>query len=113
MLHYDRIDLSNKTVMLTLLMGKNVWIVTISFFDQGFRFQDCVSNGSYDLMMTINTFNSNNSNIAYIKTQLNISDTAIITVKGVDCRCIIHDISKAETISLLENYIIDDCGHQY
>ena len=33
---------------------------------------------------------------------VNISDTTIITVKGVDFRCIIHDISKSEAIRLLE-----------
>ena len=41
------------------------------------------------------------------------SDIVITTVKGVDYRCIIHDISKFEAIRFLENYILDDRGHIY
>ena len=33
---------------------------------------------------------------------LNISDIAIIAVRGVDYRCIIHDISKLEAINSLQ-----------
>ena len=36
---------------------------------------------------------------------LSLSDIAIINVKVVDYCCIIHDISKSESISLLENYV--------
>ena len=42
---------------------------------------------------------------------LNISDIALITVKGVDYCCIIHDISKSEAIHLLENSTLDDGGY--
>ena len=42
---------------------------------------------------------------------VNISDIAIITTKGVDYRCIIHDINKSEAINLLKNYLPDDCGY--
>ena len=42
---------------------------------------------------------------------LNISDIAIATIKGVDYRCIMHDISKSEAIRLLENSVFDD--HKY
>ena len=38
---------------------------------------------------------------------LNLSDIAVITVKGVDYCCIIHDISKSEAIHLLENSVLD------
>ena len=31
--------------------------------------------------------------------------------KGVDYRCIIHDVSKSEAIRLLENSVFDD--HKY
>ena len=43
--------------------------------------------------------------------RVNISDITIITVKGVDYRCIIHDNSKSETISLLENSVLDGLGY--
>ena len=39
---------------------------------------------------------------------VNISDFAIVTVKDVDHRCIIHNISKSEAINLLENYLLED-----
>ena len=39
---------------------------------------------------------------------VNISDIAIITVKNVDYRCIIHNISKSEAINLIKNYVLED-----
>ena len=41
----------------------------------------------------------------------NVSDIAIITVKGVDYGCIIHDITKSEAIHLVENSVLDDCWY--
>ena len=38
----------------------------------------------------------------------NISDIAIMTVKIVDYRCIMYNISKSKAISLLENYMLED-----
>ena len=62
------------------------------FFNHGFNFQDCVCNGCHDLTML----------------SVNISDIAIITVKNVNYRCIIHNISKSEAINLLENSVLED-----
>ena len=39
-----------------------------------------------------------------------ISDIAIITFKNVDCRCIIHNISKSEAINLLKNPLLRGHG---
>ena len=43
--------------------------------------------------------------------RFNLNDISIITFKGVDCRCIIHDIvfihNKSETIHLLRNSALD------
>ena len=39
---------------------------------------------------------------------LNISDTAIITVKNFDYLCIMYNINKSEAISLLENSVLED-----
>ena len=44
---------------------------------------------------------------------VNIRDIAIIAVKNVDYRCIIHNISKTEAINLLENSILEHCGYIY
>ena len=35
----------------------------------------------------------------------NISNITIITVKNLDCRCIIHSISKSEAINSLKKYV--------
>ena len=42
-----------------------------------------------------------------------ISDIAIITVKYVDYRCIIHNISQFEAINLLKNSVLEDRGYIY
>ena len=67
---------------------KNVWFVTIVFFlNNGFKYQDSVCNCCHDLIMLC----------------LSINNMAIITGKGIDYYCIIHDITKSEVIHLLEN----------
>ena len=38
----------------------------------------------------------------------NMSDIAIMTVKIVDYRCIMYNISKFKAINLLENYVLED-----
>ena len=42
---------------------------------------------------------------------VNISDITIITVKNVDYRCIIYDISKFEAINLLKSAVLEDRGY--
>ena len=69
--------------------------LSLLIFNHELKFQDSVSNGCYDLTMLC----------------LNISHIAFITVKGVDYRCIIHDISKSEAIHLSENSVLDDRGY--
>ena len=54
------------------------------FFNHRFKFQNSVCNGCHDLTMLC----------------FNISD---IAVKGVDYRCIIHDISKSEAGTKIYN----------
>ena len=53
-------------------------------FNRGLKFQDSVCNGCNDLTILC----------------LNISDIAIMTVKNVSYRCIIHNISKSKAINL-------------
>ena len=50
--------------------------------DLSFKFQGYLCNGCHDLTML----------------SVNMSDIAIITIKNVDYRFIIHDITKSETI---------------
>ena len=42
---------------------------------------------------------------------LNISDITIITFKGIDYLCIIHDIGKSDALHLSENDVLDDRGY--
>ena len=57
--------------------------------------QDFVCNACHDLTMV----------------SVNISDIAIITVKNVNYRRIICNISKSEVINLSKNYVLEDCGY--
>ena len=44
---------------------------------------------------------------------VNKTDIAIITVKNVDYRCIIHNISKSEAINLLKNSVLENRRKKY
>ena len=67
------------------------------FFNHGLKFQDFVCNGCHNLTMLI----------------VNISDIAIITIKNVDYRCIIHNINKSEAINLLKKYVLENREYVY
>ena len=41
----------------------------------------------------------------------NVSDVAIITVKNVDYRCIVYNISKSEAINLLKYSVFKNRGY--
>ena len=77
MLYFDRIDLSERIDVAKSNNSKECMIFHYWFFNYGFKFQDSVCNGYHDLTMQC----------------LNKSNNAIITVKGVDYCCIIHNIS--------------------
>ena len=42
---------------------------------------------------------------------LNISDITLVSVKGIDYHCIIHEISKSDAIHLFENSVLNDHGY--
>ena len=89
MLHYDRTDISKGIDLAKSNNRKECMICHYWFFNHGFKFQDFVGNGCHDLSMLT----------------VNISDIAITTVKNVDYRCIIHNISKSKAIHLLEFFV--------
>ena len=95
MLYYDRIDISEGIDLAKSNNSKECMICHYYFFNYGFNFQDYVCNGCHDLTML----------------SVSISDIVIITFKNVDYRCIIHNISKSETINLLKNSILKNCGY--
>ena len=94
MLYYDRIDVSEEIDLAKTNNSKEYMICHSRFLNHGFEFQDYVCSGCHDLRMLC----------------LNISGTAIITVKKVDYCCIIHNISKSEAINLLKTSVLEYCG---
>ena len=64
-------------MLLKVIIVKECIICPSWLFNHGFKFQDYVCNGYHGLTMLC----------------LNMSDIAIITVKGVNYRCIFHNIS--------------------
>ena len=95
MLYYDRIDLSEGIDAAKSSNSKECIVCYYFFFNHEIEFQDSVCNGCHDLMVLC----------------LNISDIAIMAAKDVDYCRIIHDISKCDTIHLLENAVLDDRGY--
>ena len=59
------------------------------------EFQNSVCNGCHDLTIVC----------------LDMRDIAIIIIKGVGCRCIIHDISTSDGINLLKKSVLEDRGY--
>ena len=83
MLYYDIVDISEGSHLAKSNKSKERMIFHYLWFNHGFTFQDSVCNGCEDLKML----------------NVNISKIAIITVKNVDYRCIIENISKSEAIN--------------
>ena len=92
MLYYNRTDIRKGLVKSN--NSKECMICNYWTFNHGFKFQDYVCNGCHDLTIL----------------SVNISNIAIITVKNVDYRYIIHN-SKSEAINLLKNYVLENCGY--
>ena len=67
--------------------SESKWFNTISIFlNKWFKFQLDVCKGCHDLLMM----------------SVNISDIAILNIKGADYHCIISGICKNEAVNLLE-----------
>ena len=95
MLCYDRIDISEGIDLTKSYNSKACMICHYWFLNHGFNFQNYVCNGCHDLTTL----------------SVKISDIAIITVKNVDYRCIIYNITKSEAINLLKNSVLEDRGY--
>ena len=88
MIYYDRIDVSegidvNKTSVSEQCDICHYWY----FLNYSFKFQTNVCNRCHDLLIM----------------SVNLSDIAILNIKGSDYCCIISLISKNEAINLLQN----------
>ena len=96
MLYYNRIDLSEGIKVTKGNNSKKCMVCHYCFFfNRRFKFQDSVCNVCQTLTMLC----------------LSLGDIVIIIVKNVDYYCIIHNISKSDTIHLLEYSVLDDRGY--
>ena len=88
MLYYDRIDVSEGTDVNKTSASKECDICHYWYFSNySFKFQANVCNRCYDLLMM----------------SINLSDIAILNIKGYDYRCIISLVNKNEAINLMPN----------
>ena len=88
MLYYDRIDVSEGVDVNKTSASKECDVCHYCYFlNYSFKFQLYVYNRCHDLLMM----------------SVNLSDIAILNIKGSDYRCIINIISKNEVINLLQN----------
>ena len=88
MIYYDKIDVSEGIDVLLTSSSKGCDIFHYWYFlHYSFKFQPNVCNRCHDLLMM----------------SINLSDIAILNIKGSDCHCIISLISKNEAINLMQN----------
>ena len=92
MLYYDKIDVSegmgvNKTSASKECVICHYWY----FLNYSFEFQPNVCSRCYDLLIM----------------SMNLSDIAILNIKGPDYCCIINLISKNEAINLMHKLNVD------
>ena len=86
MLYFDRIDVSEGIYVIKTSASKECDICHYWYFlNFSFKFQPNASNRCHDLLMM----------------SINLSDVAILNIKGSDYCCIISLISKSEAINLL------------
>ena len=95
LLYHDRTNLSKGINLTKSNNNKECKICHHWLFNHGFKFQDSIWSGCHDLTMLC----------------LNLSDIAIISVKGGDYCYIIHDISTPEAIILLKHSVLEDCAY--
>ena len=95
MLQYNRIGVSqgidiNKTNKSKECMLCHYWYL----IDVGYKFQRYIWNACHAVPIMAYEFFKN----------------AILNVKGVDCRCILWDISRDEAANRLNNFFLEDKG---
>ena len=83
----ERID-SNKTSASKECMVCHYWYCKYV----GFKFQLQVCNKFLHVLVTSH----------------DLKNTAIFTVKGVDCRCILWGVSENEAVNILNNSVLED-----
>ena len=87
-LYYDRIDVSEVTDVNKTSASKDYDICCYWYFlSKGFRFQSNICNRCNDLLMM----------------SMNLSNIAVLNIKGSDYGCIISGISKTGAMNVIQN----------
>ena len=97
MLYYNKFYISEGVDLAKSNKSKECMICYYWYINHGFKFEDYVYNGCYDLT------------ILY----LNISDITINNVKNADYRCIFHNITNSEATNLLESVVLKNRRYIY
>ena len=95
MLQYERIDASegidlNKSDKLKECMICHYWY----FKDIGCKYEPYLCNGCHDVSMVV----------------YDLKDFMILSIKGIDYRCYVFNMSKNDAINLLNNSVLDNKG---
>ena len=97
-LYYDRIDISEGTVVNKVSELKECDIFHYWYFlNKEFKFQSDVCNRCHDLVII----------------SLNFSDIAVLNIKCSDYHCIISGISKSKAINLMQNIDLTEKAEYY
>ena len=91
-MYYNKIDIKDGNNLAKSNRDKECLICHYCFLNHGFKFHNSVSNGCRLLTML----------------SVNVNDIAIITIKHVDYRCIILNISKFKAIDILKNSALEN-----
>ena len=95
MLQYKRIDISEGIDLNKSDKSKECMIYHYWYFkDIGYNNEPYVCNGCHDLSILV----------------YDLNDFMILSIKGMDYRCYVFDMSKSDTINQLNNSVLDNKG---
>ena len=95
MIQYERIDVSEGIDINKIGASKECMICHYWYFkDVGYEYEQYVCNGCHDLSMMV----------------YDLDDFMILNIKGLDCRCLMFNMSKTDAIKLLNNSALDNKG---
>ena len=95
MLQYERIDVSEGIDLNKSDKSKECMICHYWYFkDIDYKYESLVSNACHDLSMVF----------------YDLNNFMILSMKGVDYRCFVFNMSKNDAINLLSNCLLDNKG---
>ena len=93
MLQYERIDIFKGIDLNKSDESKECMICQYWYFkDIGYKYETYVCNGCHDLSMVV----------------YDLNDFMILSIKGIDYRCYIFNMSKSDAFNLLNNSVLDN-----